>query len=333
MKPDFDWSELAFASKKPIRTLNAIFIAAPRTITRRRFAQLIKLYLPLGDIVVGIAKESYVLGFEDQPQFTTLKLSEIDEVIQKVNNAGAPHKIYTLSYFQREQKHLFEKTGFQRAVFINGSWKFSFHTSETFYALIKAEVSYEQVSPFADEQEARDYEAATWPKLHEQYEVKPGGSFTETAMLEAAQTASRASYDHSYQTGLALGKKTDKAGEYTLIATTFNKVVPFQTYAWHYGPSREVNFSPPGDLNHYDAVHAEVELIIKATEEKIDLNGTTLFINLLPCPSCARMFTETKITEFVYSEDHSAGYAVQLLEKAGKTVRRFVPEKINKEEV
>jgi deoxycytidylate deaminase len=331
MKPDFDWSELAFTSKKPLRSLNAIFIAAPRTITKRRFAQLIKRYLPLGDIVVGIAKEPYVLGFEGQPQFAMLTLPEINEIIQKVNNAGAPHKIYTLSYFQREQKHLFEKTGFSRAVFTNGSWKLMFHTSETFYALFTAGVPYEQVSPFADEQEAREYEAAVWPKLQKHSEVKTDVPLSETAMLKAAQTASYASYDHSYQTGVALGKKTAE-GKYELIATTFNRVVPFQTYAWHYGPSREVNFSPPGDLNHYDAVHAEVELIIKAAEEKIDLEGTALFINLLPCPSCARMFTETKITEFVYSEDHSAGYAVQLLEKAGKTVRRVVPEKSDKEE-
>ncbi|HTJ72977.1 MAG TPA: deaminase [Verrucomicrobiae bacterium] len=331
MKPDFDWSELAFKSKKPIRELDAIFIAAPRTITKRRFAQLVKRYLPLGNMVIGIAKEPYVLGFENQPQFTMLTLADIEEIIQKVNGSAAPHKIYTLSYFQREQKHLFEKTGFSRAIFINGSWKLMFHTSGTFYALVQAGLPYEQVSPFADEQEAREYEAALWPKLREQYEIHVNAPLSEAAMLEAAQTASCASYDHSYQTGVALGKKTAE-GTYELIATAFNKVVPFQTYAWHYGPSREVNFSPPGDLNHYDAVHAEVELIVKAAEEKINLKDTTLFINLLPCPSCARMFSETSIAEFVYSEDHSAGYAVQLLEKAGKTVRRVVPEKINKEE-
>lgn len=331
MKPDFDWSELAFKSKKPIRQLNATFIAAPRTITKRRFAQLVKRYLPLGNMVIGIAKEPYVLGFEDQPQFTMLTLEEIDEVIQKVNGSAAPHKIFTLSYFQREQKHLFEKTGFRRAIFINGSWKLMFHTGETFYALIQAGLPYEQVSPFADEQEAREYETAVWPQIARLYVPSAEEPLTEVGMLKVARTASYASYDHSYQTGVALGKKTAE-GDYELIATAFNKVVPFQTYAWHYGPTREVNFSPPGDLNHYDAVHAEVELIVKAAEEKIDLKDTTLFINLLPCPSCARMFAETSIAEFVYSEDHSAGYAVQLLEKAGKTVRRVVPEKSDKEE-
>jgi hypothetical protein len=36
------------------------------------------------------------------------------------------------------------------------------------------------------------------------------------------------------------------------------------------------------------------------------------------------MFCETDIAEFVYSEDHSAGYAIALLEKAGKKVRRVI---------
>lgn len=331
MKADFDWSDLAFASKKPIRELNATFIAAPRELSARRLAQLVKRYLPLGNIVIGVAKEPFVLGFEGQPQFRMLQLEDLAEIVGKVRVSSSPNKVYVLSYSQREQKYLFEKNGFKRAVFVNGSWKFMFHTSETFYALTRAGVPYEQVSPFADEQEARDYEVARQPELASLATPAAEGPLTEAQMLQAANQASKASYDHSYQTGVVLGRKADQG--YDFVASTFNKVVPFQTYAWHNGPSREVNFSPPGDLNHYDAVHAEVELIVKAADEKIDLDGTTLFINLLPCPSCARMFCETSITEFVYSEDHSAGYAVQLLEKAGKTVRRVVPENNHQEEV
>ena len=329
MKADFDWSDLAFASKKPLRDLRATFILAPREMTGKRLAQLVKQYLPLGNIVVGISAEPFVLGFEGQPQFKMLRLEDVDEIVRKVRESSSPSKIYTLGYSQREQKYLFEKTGFKRAVLVNGSWKYMFHTTETFYALVKAGVPYEQISPFASEQEARDFEAAMAPKIAELAKPEQDGLFDEPGMLAAADRASRASYDHSYQTGVALGKKSGEG--YDLLATSFNKVVPFQTYAWHTGPSREVNFSPPGDLNHYDAVHAEVEMIVKAAKEKLELEGTTMFINLLPCPSCARMLSETGITEFIYSEDHSAGYAVQLLEKAGKTVRRVVSESSNKE--
>lgn len=328
MKTDFDWNDFAFASKKPIRELNATFIAAPRQLTKKRFAQLVKRYLPQGNIIVGVAKEAFVLGFDDQPQFTMLRLEDIAEVITKVNESPSPYKIYTLSYYQREQTHLFEKELFKRAVFVNGSWKLMFHTSPTFYALAKLGLPYERVSPFADEVEALDYEARADAEIAKNA-VKPQGVVTATEMLNAAFEASKGSYDHTYQTGVALGKA---AGDgYSLLATAFNKVVPYQTYAWLTGPSREENFSPPGDLNYYDAVHAEVMLILQAATRGIDLRGTTLFINLLPCPSCARMFTQTDIAEFVYTEDHSAGYAVRILEKAGKKVTRLVPENVVEE--
>jgi deoxycytidylate deaminase len=44
----------------------------------------------------------------------------------------------------------------------------------------------------------------------------------------------------------------------------------------------------------------------------------------MPCPACARMLSQTDIEEFVYSIDHSEGYAVKMLEAAGKKVRRIV---------
>jgi len=36
------------------------------------------------------------------------------------------------------------------------------------------------------------------------------------------------------------------------------------------------------------------------------------------------MLSQTDIAEFVYQEDHSDGYAIKMLELAGKKVRRIV---------
>src|SRR5688572_3270767 len=98
----FDWSELAFGSKKPLQDLKAIFIAAPREISTTRFTQLIRTYLPQGNIMLGVAKEAYILGFEGQPQFKTLRAEAVQKIINKVNAASPKNKIYTLSYFQRD---------------------------------------------------------------------------------------------------------------------------------------------------------------------------------------------------------------------------------------
>jgi len=316
----FDWSELAFESKKPLRELGATFIAAPRELSAKRFKQLVQTYLPKGDIVLGLAKESYIDGFADQPQFRTLQAADVQTVIDKVNTASPKHKIYTLGHFQRELPHILEKINFEKVVLVNGSWLYSFHTSSSYYILANQHIPYDMVSPFANEQEARDYEARIMPEIEALHPFKPG-AYTEQEMLAQAGEVAKYSFDYAFQTGVALGKRS--GDKYELLAWSYNRVVPFQTYAMHNGASREKNFSPPHDLNHYDAVHAEVELIVAAGKQRADLTGTTVFINLLPCPNCARMFMETDIAEFVYTEDHSNGYAVHMLEAAGKKVRRL----------
>lgn len=317
MNFSFDWNELAFGSKKPINELKATFIAAPRELSAARFTQLVKEYLPMGNIVLGIAKEKYVLGFEDQPQFRMLEAQTAQSIVDKVNKSASANKIYMLNYFQRDLRYLLEKLNFKRAVFVNGSWKYTFHTLSHYFTLTKRGIPYQLVTPFADEAEAKNFAMRT-----NLPQVPTSGNFTEKEMQELAGEIAKHSYDYSFQTGVSLGRK--KGGKYELLARTFNRVVPYQTYAMHHGASRETNFSPPNDLNHYDATHAEVELLINAQEEKIDLKGTTLFINLLPCPSCARMLSRTDIAEFAYREDHSDGYAVKMLEESGKKVRRIV---------
>jgi dCMP deaminase len=318
---NFDWSDLAFASKKPVNQLRATFIAAPRELSALRFTELVKLYLPKANIVLGLAKEPFVLGLENQPQFKMLEAANVQRIIDKVNLSPSEHKIYTLSYFQRELNYLLEKLKFSRVVFIRGSWKYAFHTQPPYYTLVNRGIAYELVSPFVDESEAKAYEK------HITQQIPPfqGASLEkmgEEEMMAAASAAANYSFDYCFQVGASLGRPKNKG--YQLLAQTYNKVVPYQTFAMHFGASREINFSPPHDLNHYDTVHAEVEMILKAGKEHIDLKGTTLFINLLPCPMCSRMFAETGIAEFVYRQDHSNGYAIRMLEAAGKKVRRIV---------
>jgi len=323
---NLQWADLAFGSGKPLNKLKATFILAPREISAKRFTQLIRSYLPKGNIILGVATEPYVLGFEGQPQFKTLRAETLAALIKKVNASASPHKIYTLAYSQRDGIHVINKGGFKRVVGINGSWKYSFHTLPTFYEITKAGTPYELVSPFVGEAEAKAYEAEKEPEIARRITQNSpqGTTLTDGQMLKLASIAAQSSYDTSFQTGVVLGKKAGQ--KYQVLLTSFNKVVPFQTYAMVHGASRETHFSPPGDLNHYDAVHAEVEAVVKAVGQGVSLKGTSIFINLLPCPTCARMLAETDIAEVVYQSDHSDGYAVTLLEAAGKKVRRIAPQ-------
>jgi deoxycytidylate deaminase len=325
----FDWGKLAFASKKPVRELQAIFIAAPRELSIARFKQIVKTYLPKGNIVLGISKEPYVTGFEDQPQFRMLSEDVVVPLISQINKANTKHKLYVLHYFQRELPYILEKIDFQRIVLVNGSWQHVFHVSPSYYLIASKQTPYELISPFMSESEAKEYEARIAAGIYKRFDRtlplnKP--SYTAQQMLDIANAAATLSYDYSFQTGLCLGQRLQKQGSerYKFLAYEFNSVVPFQTYALLYGSSREKYFSPPQDLNHYDTNHAEVNLLLTAAKNKLDLKGTTLFINLMPCSTCARMLSQTDIEEIVYQHDHSDGYALKLFEETGKKIRRIV---------
>lgn len=316
----FDWSDFAFGSRKVLQELKAIYIPAPREISPKRFAQLIKAYLPKGNILLGLSKERFVRELEGQPQFATLQPKTVQPIIGTVNASKAPHKIYTLHHSQRDTIFIFEKVRFQRVLLIQGSWYKAFHFRPEYYALVNRGTPYHLLSPFADEQEAMQYPLQTLlPSLPTE------GQFDTLGLLDIASQAARHSYDYGgFQTGVALGISQQPSG-YRLLMTAHNTVVPYETYAMHYGASREKYFSPMQDMNHYDTIHAEMALVIKAQKAGIDLSCTTLFINLLPCPQCSRTLSQTDIAEIVYTEDHTAGYAVQMLEKAGKKIRRVVP--------
>jgi deoxycytidylate deaminase len=316
---EFDWADLAFGSKKAVKDLQAIFIAASREMSTKRFKEIVATYLPKGNIVLGLAKEPYVLGLENQPQFKMLQQEMVQAIVDKVNRASTKHKIYTLRYNQRDLVFILEKANFARALFVNGSWYHGFHLRPEYYVLAKQRTPYELISPFADDAEARNFASTT--KLSP---VAAKGVCTDREMIEFAQAAARHSYDYaSFQTGAALGRR--KGMKYELLATSHNQIVPYETYAMHFGSERERYFSPTHDLNHYDTIHFEVAMLIQAQKRKLDLTGATLFANVLPCPHCSHMLAATDIAELVYSEDHSAGYAIQMLEAAGKKVRRIVP--------
>lgn len=315
------WEDIAFSSKKVINNLEATFIAAPRELSQKRLVEIIKTYLPKGNVVLGIASEKYILGFGDQPQFKTLRFKMVQQTIEKIWSSSSKYKVYILEYSQKNTQYIYEKLSFKRVVLINGSWRYAFHTQKPFYVLTSQNTPFEYSSPFVDETEARQYADDLADTLHLEL---PKNSLNTEGMLGLAQKAAEASYDYMFQTGIALGKQSTGDGQYMPLLTAYNQVVPYETYAMHHGAVREKHFSPPNDLNHYDTVHAESALPVHAQQQGIKLEGTTLFINLLPCPTCSRMLTLTPIKEIVYQIDHSDGYAVKMLEAAGKKVRRVV---------
>jgi dCMP deaminase len=316
---ELNWSDLVFGSKKAIKDLNAIFVPVPREISTARFTQIIKQYLPIGNIVIGISDEEYINGFSGQSQFKTLQLKSVKSIVNKVNNSSSPNKIMILHCHQSDILPILNKIKFRKVLLVNGSWQYSFHVRPEYYALATQNIPFEFISPFASEDEAIKYSVDFESKVAP---LKTDNLLTELEMLQEASAAAKYSFDNGFQTGVSLGMKD--GDKYKLAAVSYNKTVPYRTFAWHYGASRERHLSPSGDLNHYDTIHAEMKLLLDAQKSGLKITDMTLFINLLPCPICARMLCESDIKEIVYSLDHSNGYAVALLEKAGKVVRRVI---------
>lgn len=304
---DFDWKDIK------------IFIAAPRELSARRFTEIVKHYLPKGNIVLGISEEPFVVGFEDQPQFRMLEQKTVQALIDKIQKSKSPYKVYPLLYSQKDLEIIASSLHEdQRVLLVNGSWKYTFHNHPAYKILTENKVPIKFISPFTDEDEARAYaqEHASFVDLPQRGEL-----LSEEEMFTAAELASTQSFDYSFQTGAALGKKHD--GKYEIIATAYNKVIPYQTYAMHHGNSREKNKSRPHDTNHYDTIHAEMVFLVEAARGLYDLDGSTLFVNLLPCPNCARTLSQTTIDSVVYRNDHSGGYASELMKLCGKKVKRM----------
>lgn len=301
-----------------IDALNAIFIAAPREMSPRRFAEIVKHYLPKAHIVLGISKESYVAGYEDLPQFTMLELATVEPVIAKVAQAVTPHKVWVYEYAQADVAKVLNEHTFKRVLLVNGSWKYAFHNLEAYEVLMRREIPFKFISPFASEAEAHDYEATHQPVIEL---PEAGAVLSERDMARVTERVADYSFDNSFHTGASLGRKVE--GGYAYITAAFNQVIPYQAYALHHGNSREKHMSRPHDTNHYDTIHAEMQLLTKALAEQIDLAGATLFVNLLPCPNCARTLSQTGVVELVYRHDHSEGYAAKLFEMCGKKVRQL----------
>ncbi len=309
----YDWADLAFA-KNPFKGSSMTFIMAPRAISEERIKQLIKSYLPKGDVVLGIAKEQYIDGFSNQPQFKTLEEKTVTSLVQKVNGRS-PHQLHILRYFQREADYIIEKSHFGLVVGVRGSWQRAFQHRPTFYALHKSHTPYELVSPFANIEEMQ---AEADEFANRSFELPEYVDDAEA--FEVVRELAAWSYDYTGQVGALVAEKD--GSRYRVIGGSFNKVVPYQTYALHYGTASETNLAPVNDLNHHDTVHAETGLLADAHIEGENMTGKTLFVNVLPCPACARLIVESGIVEVVYMHDHSAGYAARLFEVAGIAVRR-----------
>lgn len=303
------WQELEKINSSPILILGS------REISSDRITQLTTQLLKNTNkqIVWGVFTENYVQGLENSPQFKTLDIETLKTSLKLINSHD---RINVLEYPQTQTLTILLNHNWSAIIGINGSWHRAFHYREEYQVIKKLKIPFKFVSAFIDEEEALQYEAKILKKKPA-LSVNFGEKCTEKKIFELVDEVARYSFDNTWQTGAVLTRNG------MFLLATYNKIVPFETYALLYGASKEKHQAPPQDLNHYDTNHAEVEIILEATKREIKLEDCSLFINLMPCPICSRMLAQTAIKEVVYRNPHSNNYAITILEKAGKTIRQI----------
>lgn len=302
-----------------LKALRPIFILAPREISPKRLVELTKRYLPRGNIVFGIAKEPYVMGFEDQFQFKMLASDEVVKLAGKIERAKTPNSVAVLRYPQSHVEQVLSQIEPKKVVVIRGSYARTFHLGSIYALLKKNDIPFSLVSPFCDEDEALAY-LERFEASQSSIPIVRDQLLDDAGVFNLVEEISKKSFDYSFQTGVVLADQVK--GGYRPIVTSYNEVIPYQTYALLHGNAREKHKSNLHDINHYDTIHAEMNLLVTANREGISLVGKSLFINLMPCPTCARTLSKTGLSEVIYRDGYSGGYAKKILSESSIKTRK-----------
>ncbi len=322
MAKTIDFADVTDETKRSLRGLRATFVMASRELSEKRLAQIVKQNLASGAVIFGVANEAYVAGFEGQPQFRTLGLEPVEKLAAKIDQANVAATFQVVTYDQSDVDDVIRAIRPNKVIVDRGSYLYVFHVRSTFALLTKRGIPFEYVSPFCSDEEARDYEKKIDGVIGQNLPKTFAGTGDEASIMQEAKIAAKSSFDYSFQTGCVIAEKL-KGGKYSPVLSTYNAVIPYQTYAMHHGNSREDNHVTTHDANHYDTIHAEMNALIGMMNRGETMQGKALFIPLLPCPSCARTLSQTGLAEVVYELDHSSGYAVRLFEQCGISVRKM----------
>jgi dCMP deaminase len=309
----YDWNKLSSSNLKKLKSTQVVFVAGSRDMSVERITQLAQGLAAQTSVVWGCLKDNYIPGLEGSLQFRSLACRNLAEILDGVQ---VKHPITIMLYYQRDWQYIIRELDMSTAILINGSWHKMLHLRPEFWEMERMGINIKRISPFTGEKEAKAYAATILGEYGDENQLFTGSDYSDSELMRLSTEVAKRSFDWVWQIGAVLARDGKP------LLAGYNRVVPYESASMHHGSTREENFSPPNDQNHYDTCHAEMDLLIQAQRQDVDLKGTKLYINLLPCPACARVLARTDISEIVYENDHSEGYGFRLLSKAGKQLTR-----------
>jgi dCMP deaminase len=292
-----------------------IFIAGSREMSPKRVLDLFKRYSKKGKIIWGVYKEPFIKGFEEQPQFKTLNIEILNKfkTLLLKRDQTFDVRLEIIEYSQEDELEVINSLKIDKAIFINGSWKIVFHRRPIFELLKSKNIEFSLKSPFVDDAESLEYSKRIAESIEECIDALMHQCIltSDEDYLGLADIVAKRSFDYTWQTGAVLVR------DGKVILTAHNRILPYENFAMHNGSLREKNMSALNDVANYDTIHAEMNMVIKALNEKVDIKGSTLYVNLMPCPSCARVLALSGIKKVVCRERHFGDYAEELFSDMG----------------
>lgn len=112
--------------------------------------------------------------------------------------------------------------------------------------------------------------------------------------------------------------------ERNILATGYNGTPSGIRHCEETGCLRERLKVPSGERHELcRGLHAEQNAIIQAARHGVNIDGSTLYCNTMPCIICTKMLINAGIKRIVYDEGYSDELAREMVAEAGIEVVRF----------
>lgn len=142
-------------------------------------------------------------------------------------------------------------------------------------------------------------------------------------MMEEAYKEAEKSSDWWRQIGAVLVKDKE------IIIRGNNKDLPSDYTPYQVGEVRD--FFKAGERQELaNTIHAEQKIIAEAAKSGISLQGTSLYVNIFPCPVCAKLIAFSGIKNLYFGEGGSNFDAKKVLDAAGVRIIYIPLKNINK---
>ena len=169
--------------------------------------------------------------------------------------------------------------------------------------------------------EARNYTSKIYKRSNIRKLFSERKRYTDEEIMSLAYGISRFSWDWIGQIGAILARNG------IIKAFAWNRVLPYEAYQMHEGAPREKLQIPSQEMIETHLTnHAECEILEMCRRKKISMKDAFLYINIFPCPICAKNLSRTDIKGIIYAHDHNLsndiGYKV--LKASGKVFKRLL---------